>query len=761
MRKKRSWHIALSLLLIGLLLAELLPITGIAQNDSENEVIVSFDMPVTEIIVPLGTEKEDIPLPETLAATLEEGTVVDIPVIWEDSGVYNKEAAGTYLFTADIGTWIYAQARPIAVVTVVPPGIHISGKLWLDKNDDGIRDADETGIAGYPVTLYAEDDLNTPVQTTLTKADGGYWFEGMEPGSYVVRVTSETIGETEYLLPQAITNDNKFALDEDAVASWSVSLEIGEGAAVTDIDAGMRLPEGIMPLSFNAYNFDDIKNAINQALPEDSIVIVIQNDIEFLDDLVIKKNLNIKFETPGSVNSVTLTSAEGHRHFTIENNATIKVELTFEKIVLAGTNTGGGIAASGDFVLDGAEIMNCHQPTGNGGGVITSTLANSITLRNCNIYDNTANGAGGGVYVQNADLTVFNCEIFNNSENGQGGGGVCYIRSSSRPTSFYIQKSSIHDNISAKWGGGVLAVIGDENEISNSDIYNNRGQEGGGIYIMPHTYSPNSVAHIVNNTIYHNYASQNGGGIYADNLEISIDKGNISDNTAEYKGGGIYTTDLNKLSVSEAVTFDNNIASVPARPFKNMIDQYPGIETASNSIYGHPLNNYDINVLVVTVSKTVKGDYADKTKEFQFTICLADSNGEPLSTVTDDSESDESLTLNDQGEYSFLLKHDEKISFAAVSEYRVQVRESLDSNYDKVYLGEELLEQMGDSWITDEVSLPDKDIKFNIINSRKEVVPAGVIVASLQGPVLLALSMLLLMVITSVGMIHSRRKRGL
>lgn len=735
MRKKRSWRIALSVLLIGLLLAELLPITGIAQNDSENEVIVSFDMPVTEIIVPLGTENEDIPLPETLAATLGEGTAVDIPVTWEDSGVYNKEAAGTYLFTADIGTWIYAQARPIAVVTVVPQGIHISGKLWLDKSGDGIRDADETGISGYPVTLYAEADLNTPVQTTFTKADGGYRFEGMEPGSYVVRVTSETIGETEYLLPQTITNDNKFAMEEDAVASWSVPLEIGEDEAVTGIDAGMRLSVGIMPLSeVEVSDFTQIANAINSAQSGNEIIIVIKNDIVFPDALVIKKDLKITFKTDEGVNPVKLFSAVGQRHFIIDNKATINVKLIFINIVLDGGNTGGGISASGDFVLEGAEITNCKE-SGSGGGVNTSTLVNSITLRNCKIHHNTAETLGGGVCVIGADLEIVNCEIsYNTSANGQGGGGVFYTRPISRSTSLSIQGSSIHDNTSGMWGGGVFAVIGDNNEIRDSDIYNNIGQEGGGIYMVQHPYSSNWSFEIVGNTI-------------------------IANNTAN-KGGGIYTTDLDKLIVSEEVKFENNTASVAAHPFQNMINEYPNIKTTSNSIYGHPLNNCDINVLVVTVSKTVKGDYADKTKEFLFTICFTDSDGKPLSMENDGLGSDEPLTLNDKGEYSFPLKHDDEISFAAVSKYKVQVRESVDSNY-KVYHGEELLQQTDDSWVTDEITLNDEDIDFKIINSRNEVVPTGVLIENLQGPVLLALSMLLLMGITGVGMIHSRRKRGL
>lgn len=864
-------------------MAELLPITGIAQNDSENGVIVSFDMPVTEIIVPLGTENEDIPLPETLAATLEEGTAVDIPVTWEDSGVYNKEAAGTYLFTADIGTWIYAQARPIAVVTVVPPGIHISGKLWLDKSGDGIRDADETGISGYPVTLYAEADLNTPVQITFTKADGGYRFEGMEPGSYVVRVTSETIGKTEYLLPHTITNDNKFEMDEDAVASWSVPLEIEEDAAVTGIDAGMRLPMGIMPFSEDAYNFFDIKKAISQALPGDSIDIVIQNNIVFPEDeeLIIAKNINITFKTVDSENSLILTS-EKQRHFTIASD--INVELTFENVVLDGSGKGGGIGVAGSLKMTGAEITNCYAEF-DGGGVTTNNSTGfppSIFLSYCEIHNNTAGEMGGGVYAQNAQLIIDNCQIFDNTAKGNGGGGVSYIQSQGG-SEFRIMESNIFENKSASRGGGILAVIAEDASITNSKISGNEGQDGSGIYIM--TFG-NSVATIDNSEIVHNTATQkgggifsmglsatgsivvkggskleqnlavDGGGIYADNSTVIINDSRISENTATNDGGGIFTTDLTKLFVSGEEVFSQNIAWISALPLPNVIEKYSSnIKTASNSVYGHPLNNYDINVLIikvryvygdgtdvdelapkeyaavlkdpfalpseevpsvsdyvftswrvgdpdgerqdntnvylpevttntdiylvyersiVTVSQKVSGDYADKTKYFQFTIYFKDSNGTPLPAGTEfrwtgvpDSEAetegeapyDETLILGEEGKATFALKHGQQISIVAVPRFNIEVVESENLNYN-VFFANEKSEQTDGKWSTGLVVL-DSDIRFDFTNTRNEIVPTGVLIENLQGPALLALSMLLLMAITSVGMIHSRRKRGL
>jgi hypothetical protein len=264
MRKKCNWHIGLSLLLVVLLIVGLLPVTGIAQNDNEEELIMSFDMPVTEIIVPLGTESADIPLPETLTATLEGGSAVNIPVTWGISGLYHKDEAGTYLFTADIGTYVYAQARPVAVVTVAPtdelsPVNRINGKLWLDENGDGVMDDGENAIAGYPVSLYTADDNRTAIRDTKTMSDGTYQFDNVEPGSYVVGIASETIEETEYLLPTAgITGDNQFKLvqiDEEITAAYSETVVIMEGVdtAAENINAGLHRGANLSPFASEAF----------------------------------------------------------------------------------------------------------------------------------------------------------------------------------------------------------------------------------------------------------------------------------------------------------------------------------------------------------------------------------------------------------------------------------------------------------------------------------------------------------------------------
>ena len=71
----------------------------------------------------------------------------------------------------------------------VPPST-LSGYVYVDANDNGVKDAGDAGIAGVAVRLAGIDDLGNPVSAaTTTDAGGAYSFGILRPGTYVVTET--------------------------------------------------------------------------------------------------------------------------------------------------------------------------------------------------------------------------------------------------------------------------------------------------------------------------------------------------------------------------------------------------------------------------------------------------------------------------------------------------------------------------------------------------------------------------------------------
>ena len=60
----------------------------------------------------------------------------------------------------------------------------IGGRVWLDENNNGIRDAGERGVGGVCVNLY--DPSENLLQQTTTDSNGYYGFN-VQPGKYIVQ----------------------------------------------------------------------------------------------------------------------------------------------------------------------------------------------------------------------------------------------------------------------------------------------------------------------------------------------------------------------------------------------------------------------------------------------------------------------------------------------------------------------------------------------------------------------------------------------
>ncbi len=160
--------------------------------------------------------------------------------------------------------------------------------------------------------------------------------------------------------------------------------------------------------------------------------------------------------------------------------------------VLADNHAGFG-AGGYNGVFAGCTIRG-NVATNEGGGIYLFTYSQPGTSSNNLVFHNSALGNGGGV----VNGTWINCAISNNSAGGNGGGAI----------GVSLDHCRLLNNTATTNGGGGCFV-----KLSNSLVTGNHARRGGGLYDSGN-YSVES------STIVENTASESGGGIFADLMQV-------------------------------------------------------------------------------------------------------------------------------------------------------------------------------------------------------------------------------------------------
>ncbi len=135
----------------------------------------------------------------------------------------------------------------------------ISGRVYVDTNDDGFFTGVDTAIPGVTVTLTGLDANGTSVsRSTLTNALGAYSFPGLFPGNYTVTEPNQPTTANGATLPLgfASTINGKTTLGTGAtsqgaattvtvVPSAFTGIQLGNGQASIDNNFGELLPSAI------------------------------------------------------------------------------------------------------------------------------------------------------------------------------------------------------------------------------------------------------------------------------------------------------------------------------------------------------------------------------------------------------------------------------------------------------------------------------------------------------------------------------------
>ena len=163
------------------------PPPGLLDNDVEGDAgdTVPQFLQVTEINGANVTDGQVIALPNGTLTIFADGTFTYTP---------NAGFVGVETFTYTTESFIAGPTPtgdPAAMAEVnIEVGIEprdVSGFVYFDNNNNGMRDAGEVGIGGVRVDLTGTDFHGNAVsRTTITNSAGQYRFEMVDPGDYTI-----------------------------------------------------------------------------------------------------------------------------------------------------------------------------------------------------------------------------------------------------------------------------------------------------------------------------------------------------------------------------------------------------------------------------------------------------------------------------------------------------------------------------------------------------------------------------------------------
>ena len=255
--------------------------------------------------------------------------------------------------------------------------------------------------------------------------------------------------------------------------------------------------------------------------------------------------------------------------FTLSGNANAAVvTISGDKpqvTVKNGTVTGGkksGIRITDADVTLTKLTVTKNASTGDGGG-IDAVKGKELVVEQCAINENTAKNSGGGIRVEDTPLKVIDSEIKNNQ--GFHGAGI-YLSDPKTPvcgrheiTGTLIEGNKVLNDYGI--GGGIHVGTRSQVNIENSTISKNAADQGGGIV----AYTADSV--ILNHVVITENQATVGAGIltltiHACNTEFKLTNNTeVKNNTATYYGGGVMAWGDGSDGIEQVVTVENSSIS--------------------------------------------------------------------------------------------------------------------------------------------------------------------------------------------------------
>jgi hypothetical protein len=118
--------------------------------------------------------------------------------------------------------------------------------VWEDLDKDGVQDAGEPGVAGFPVSLVGEDLDGNPVSlSTTTDADGKYLFLDLASGTYKVTFDPNALTTNTTFTTQNAGADDVLDADGDIVTGETAEITLAPDSADPNWDQGLIIDRNV------------------------------------------------------------------------------------------------------------------------------------------------------------------------------------------------------------------------------------------------------------------------------------------------------------------------------------------------------------------------------------------------------------------------------------------------------------------------------------------------------------------------------------
>lgn len=174
-----------------------------------------------------------------------------------------------------------------------PRDSSISGKVWLDTNDDGIVGSGENGLGGVTVTLEGTATDGTKIsETVTTNPDGSYAFTGLPPGDYTITEPTQPANTVDGKTVPGSTGGTAGKQGDPASVISTITL----GVTTHSVDNNFaELPSG--SISGRVYN-DSNDNGVIE--PEEVGYANVDVVLTGVDDMGAAVNLTLKTDKNGA-----------------------------------------------------------------------------------------------------------------------------------------------------------------------------------------------------------------------------------------------------------------------------------------------------------------------------------------------------------------------------------------------------------------------------------------------------------------------------